>query len=76
MLILDPSVARLAHAWLAVACPTCNAEIGRSCEAGTLGAGPHPRRIEYARLLGFRESLWDEPPASRPKPRAQARLDL
>ena len=76
MLTLAPSIALLSHAWLAVACPSCNAQVRKLCDASVFGGGPHPRRIEYARLLGFRESLWDEPPAPRPKPRAQARLDL
>jgi hypothetical protein len=72
MLTLDRRVARLSHAWMAVPCRTCNAEIGADCNPAAFGPGPHPERISYARVLGFRESdqaelgfLREHPPVRR-----------
>ena len=59
MLTLTRRVAAYEHAWQAVPCRTCNAEIGRHCDMTVFTTGrdgTHAARVEYAELLGFRET--------------------
>lgn len=62
MLILTRRVARFDHAWQAVPCQTCNAEIGRPCDTEVFNGprwvhnGAHRQRHQFAELLGFTET--------------------